>query len=99
MTHGPAYAVVCICPHSPCPLPPPLHAHRAPQKRRGVLWMYMQQQTCQEGENMDAFMVAVARLYDSQELPAHWTTLMDAGACLLLLCVSRACVVLVFACC
>jgi hypothetical protein len=43
--------------------------------------MYMQQQTCQEGENMDAFLVAVARLYDSQELPAYWTSLMDAGMC------------------
>jgi hypothetical protein len=28
--------------------------------------MYMQQQTCQEGENVDAFLNAVARLYDTQ---------------------------------
>jgi hypothetical protein len=52
---------------------------RAPHKRRGVLWLYMQQQTCQEGENMDAFLVAVARLYENQELPACWAQLMEEG--------------------
>lgn len=52
---------------------------RAPHKRRGILWLYMQEQTCQDGENVDAFLVAVARLYESHELPAYWAQLMEAG--------------------
>lgn len=39
----------------------------------------MQQQTCQDGENIDAFLIAVARLYETQELPAAWASLMDEG--------------------
>lgn len=52
---------------APHGLPDPLipSRYRAPHKRRGVLWLYMQQQTCQEGENVDAFLNAVARLYDT----------------------------------
>lgn len=39
----------------------------------------MQQQTCQEGENVDAFLVSIARLYETQELPAYWAQLMEEG--------------------
>eukprot|EP00775_Hariotina_reticulata_P013311 gene13311-13440_t len=51
---------------------------KAPNKKRGMLWTYMQLHDPKSDDNSAALTSAVTRLHDSRELPSHLLAQMDS---------------------
>jgi hypothetical protein len=83
----------CHLLHSPVTAPPPPSnqpwttnyshripmSHRAPNKKRGMLWTYMQLHDPKSDDNTLALVTAVSRLHETRELPPHLLAQMDEG--------------------
>ncbi|WIA37488.1 hypothetical protein OEZ86_014402 [Tetradesmus obliquus] len=52
---------------------------KAPNKKRGMLWTYMQLHDAKSDDNTLALVTAVSRLHETRELPPHLLAQMDEG--------------------
>jgi hypothetical protein len=78
------YRLRCLLPKQPanpttCHTHPPSPQSRAPNKKRGMLWTYMQLHDPKSDDNTLALVTAVSRLHETRELPPHLLAQMDEG--------------------